>query len=349
MKRTIGDNAGMDAAAEIPPRAFDVLRLLADGEFHSGEAMARALGVSRGTVWNALAAIEAAGVDVFRVHKRGYRLPRTIELLDAARVTQALGPRAAAFEIGIVPVTASTNTALLARAAAGAPSGTVLAAEAQTAGRGRRGRVWVSPVGGALAFSLLWRFEQGAAGLAGLSLAVGVALARALHGCGAAAQLKWPNDVLVGGAKLAGILIELQGDASGPSAVVIGIGLNVALSPAARAAIDQPVTDLAESCAAPPGRNALLAALLGELHTTLTAFADQGFKPFAREWERHHAYQDRRVTATLPDGRTLSGVARGVADDGALLIEAGGKAQRLVSGEVSVRAPAAQAHSGVPR
>ena len=132
----------------------------------------------------------------------------------------------------------------------------------------------------------------------------------------------------------------LQGDASGPSAVVIGVGLNVALAPAARAAIDQPVTDLAEACAAPPGRNALLAALLGELHTALTAFARDGFRPFAREWEGLHAHQGRRVTATLPDGRTLIGVARGVAEDGALLIEAGGKTQRLISGDVSLRAPA---------
>jgi BirA family biotin operon repressor/biotin-[acetyl-CoA-carboxylase] ligase len=341
MKRTIGDNAGMGTTTEISPRAFEVLRLLADGEFHSGEAMARALGVTRGTVWNALAAIEATGVEVFRVHKRGYRLPHTIELLEAERVKQALGARAAAFEIAIVPVAASTNTDLLARAAAGARSGTVLAAEAQTAGRGRRGRAWVSPLGGALAFSLLWRFEQGAAWLAGLSLAVGVALVRALRAHGAAAQLKWPNDVLVDGAKLAGILIELQGDASGPSAVVIGVGLNLALPAAVRDAIDQPATDLAQSAAAVPGRNVLFAALLDELHTALTAFARDGFKPFAREWERLHAHQGQRVTATLPDGRTLTGVARGVAEDGALLIEAGGKTQRLISGDVSLRAQAA--------
>jgi len=236
-----------------------------------------------------------------------------------------------------VPIAASTNTELLARAAQGARSGAVLAAEAQTAGRGRRGRPWVSPVGGALVFSLLWRFEQGAAWLAGLSLAVGVALVRVLRAHGAHAQLKWPNDVLVGGGKLAGILIELQGDASGPSAVVIGVGLNLALPAAARDAIDQPVADLAEACAAPPGRNALLAALLGELHTVLTAFARDGFKPFAREWEGCHAHQGRRVTATLPDGSTLTGVARGVAEDGALLIEAGGKSRRFISGDVSLR------------
>ncbi|MGH8619378.1 MAG: biotin--[acetyl-CoA-carboxylase] ligase, partial [Burkholderiales bacterium] len=201
---------------------------------------------------------------------------------------------------------------------------------------------WVSPVGGALAFSVLWRFEQGAAWLAGLSLAVGVALVRALRAHGVAAQLKWPNDVLVEGAKLAGILIELQGDASGPSTVVIGVGLNIALPAAVREAIDQPVTDLSLVGAAVPGRNVLLASLLGELHAVLTTFAREGFKPFAREWEGHHAHQDRRVTAALPDGRTLAGVARGVAADGALLIEAGGKTQRLVSGDVSVRASASR-------
>jgi BirA family biotin operon repressor/biotin-[acetyl-CoA-carboxylase] ligase len=337
MKRTIGDNGGMGTAAEISPRAFDVLRLLADGEFHSGEAMARALGVSRGTVWNALAAIEAAGVEVFRVHKRGYRLPRTVELLEPARIAAALGDRARAFRVEIAPVAGSTNTELLARAAARAPSGAVLAAETQTGGRGRRGREWVSPLGGSLAFSVLWRFDQGAAGLAGLSLAVGVALARALRGGGAAVELKWPNDVLVGGCKLAGILIEMQGDASGPSAAVIGIGLNVALPPAARHAIDQAVTDLSEVCAAPPGRNALLAAILGELHGVLGTFAREGFKPFAREWERHHAHQGRRVVVSRADGSALTGTARGVADDGALLVENGGRTQRVVSGDVSLR------------
>ena len=322
----------------LSTRDMHLLRLLADGEFHSGQVLAAALGISRGTIWNALARIEAAGIEVFRVHKRGYRLARPFELLDPLLVARALGPRQSEFRIEIVPVIASTNGALLAHAAAGAGGGQVLAAEVQTAGRGRRGRPWLSPPGGALAFSLLWRFQQGAAWLGGLSLAVGVALLRALRDDAGDLQLKWPNDVVVNGRKLAGILIEMQGDTSGPSAVVIGIGLNLALPAIAREGIDQAVVDLAELGVAAPSRNGLLAKILGSLHDVLTQFAAEGFVPFREEWLACHAHQDRPVAVQQPDGALTTGIARGVAADGALLLAAATGMQRIVSGDVSLRA-----------
>ena len=232
----------------------------------------------------------------------------------------------------------STNTALLAQAAAGAESGAVLAAEWQPRGRGRLGRVWRAGVGEALTFSLLWRFARGAGALSGLSLAIGVAVARALDTAGARdVALKWPNDVQWRGHKLGGILIELAGDALGPTAAVIGIGVNVRLSEATRAGIGQPAADLERACGAVPDRNRVLAALLTELGRVLDAFAREGFAPLSAEWQRRHAHQGERVTLVLPDGARMNGRACGVAQDGALLLETRAGIQRHHSGEITLR------------
>ena len=329
-----------------------VLRVLADAEFHSGQGIARALGISRGSVWNAVRALTAAGIDVYRVHARGYRLAQPLSFLDAQKIAAHTGDVKARLAIDVIDIVDSTNTLLMRRALAGAPSGTVIAAEWQESGRGRMGRAWHAEVGGGLTFSLLWRFQQGAAALAGLSLAAGVALVRALGALGAReVLLKWPNDVLWRNAKLAGLLLEMQGDALGPSAVVIGVGLNVRLSPAARARIDQPVADLNSALGGaeqsvgfthPTDRNAVLGAILAELVRTLDTFSQRGFGALRGEWERYHAYQDRRVAVIMPDGARRQGIARGVAEDGALIFETGSARTRLHSGEVSVRAARAR-------
>jgi BirA family biotin operon repressor/biotin-[acetyl-CoA-carboxylase] ligase len=193
-------------------------------------------------------------------------------------------------------------------------------------------------VGEALTFSLLWRSARGAGALSGLTLAVGVALARALVAAGAGSvALKWPNDVLWRGAKLAGVLTELQGDALGPTAVVIGVGINVRLSEATRARIGQAAADLETACGVVPDRNRLLAGVLVELDRLLEAFGRAGFPSLRDEWQRHHAQQGRRVTLTLPDGTRRSGRALGVAEDGALLLETRSGTQRFHSGEVTLR------------
>ena len=315
-----------------------VLRALADGQFHSGTALAHLLGVTRGTIWNSVHGLESAGVTVYRVRGRGYRLAAPVSMLDRESIAAHAGPAAAGLHLDICDVVDSTNTRLMQRAAAGAPSGTVMIAELQVGGRGRMGRTWHSEVAGAVTFSVLWRFEQGAGALAGLSLAVAVALVRALAKLGAGkVELKWPNDVLAHGAKLAGILIEMQGDALGPSAVVIGVGLNVALSQATRAKIEQPVADLASLCGAIPDRNRVLGTVLAELVTVLDVFAESGFASFESEWTRSHAYQDQAVLIQLPSGTVEEGIARGVAHDGALLVEAGAALRCVHSGEVQVR------------
>lgn len=326
----------------MTPLSFALLRLIADGEFHSGAALARALHVTRGTIWNAVRALEAVELCIYKVRGRGYKLAERVSLLDAAAISRFAGARAEALRIELVDTAESTNTQLMQRAQAGAPSGSVLAAEWQQRGRGRMGRQWQAGLARGIAFSMLWRSAQAPSALAGLSLAIGVAVIRTLRELGATgAQLKWPNDVLWKSAKLAGILVELQGDALGPSAVVIGIGVNVRLSDAMKSRIDQPAVDLETACGFELDRNAVLGALLRHLADVLDAFAAEGFAPLREEWERYHAHQGRRVTVTLPNGAVDSGVARGIGDDGALLFQSGNALRRLHSGEISLRAAAA--------
>jgi BirA family biotin operon repressor/biotin-[acetyl-CoA-carboxylase] ligase len=324
-------------------RTWQLLNMLADGEFHSGEILARQLGVTRASVFNALADVEEYGVSVQRIRGRGYRLARPWQRLERGEVARWLGKDAAQFDIGIMPQAASSNALLLQRAGpdspgGGARSGSVLAVELQTAGRGRMGRTWHSGLGNALTFSLLWRFDCGLNALSGLSLAVGVAVVRALHAFGAqGVQLKWPNDILSAHGKLGGVLIEAQGDMLGPSTVVIGIGLNCTLPGDVLWRIDQPASALDEVCRDMPGRNRLLAGLLRELAGVLQQFAQGGFAVLRDEWERNHAYRDRTVRLQMPDGSSVEGIARGVGDGGELRLETAQGMRQFNSGEVRMR------------
>jgi len=333
------------------PLTFTLLRLLADGEFHSGEVLAQQLGISRASVSNAMRGMESYGLTLYSVRGRGYCLSNPPQWLDAARIVSQLSEQDRHLRIEILDSAPSSNTLLLQRAKldvanGGAPSGSVLAVEWQSGGRGRMGRAWHSGLGNALTFSLLWRFDCGLSGLSGLSLATGVALMRALRDLGVeGTRLKWPNDVLgahgpKGNTKLAGILIEAQGDMLGPSAVVIGIGLNLFLPQPVLRQIGQPVTSLADMMDKMPERNHLLAVLLRELHEVLREFATHGFAALRAEWESHHALQNQPVRLLLPDGSSVVGIARGVAEDGALKLETVQGVQIFNVGEVSLRSGA---------
>jgi BirA family biotin operon repressor/biotin-[acetyl-CoA-carboxylase] ligase len=323
----------------MPSICFDLLRLLSDASFHSGTALARELGASRAGISLALRELEHLGLKVHKVPGRGYRLAEAYDFLDAAAMQAQLGAHARHFGLELLDQCASTNTLLLERARGGAASGSVIACELQSAGRGRRGNSWQSGLGGSLTFSLLWRFAQGAAGLSGLSLAAGVAVARSLASLGAGGvQLKWPNDLLHAGRKFGGILIELHGDHPDSTAAVIGIGLNVRLHTTLRDRITQAVTDVASISGQVPQRNRLLAATLIELAQVLESFAQHGFAPLRQEWEARHAHQGKAVTLSSGDGNTVMGRAAGVAEDGALLVETARGVERFVSGELSLRA-----------
>jgi BirA family transcriptional regulator, biotin operon repressor / biotin---[acetyl-CoA-carboxylase] ligase len=317
---------------------FPILKQLADGKFHSGEALAAHFGVTRATIWNAAQHAQSLGIEIFSVRGRGYKLPQPIDFLDETEVLKAIGEQRAWFNLTILDEVPSTNTYLMQQATKGAAHVSCVAAHVQSKGRGRRGRTWVSALGSSLTFSLLWRFQCGAAALSGLSLAVGVALIRALASIGVNnAQLKWPNDVLVENKKLAGILIDLQGDLDGPSAAVIGVGVNFNLPENVLKNIDQPAIDLARVSAEPINQNVLLGTLLKHMADALSEFEQHGFLSVREEWMRYHAYQQKPVRMLLPDGRNVQGTVSGVAEDGILLVETALGLQRFSAGEISLR------------
>ncbi len=325
-----------------PADAFPLLRQLADGRFHGGEALAKALGVSRATLCQRIDALEALGVECHRVRGRGYRLPHALDLLDPAALAAELSK--SGLRVETVDHTLSTSSDLLARAETLA-SGHVRVAEWQTAGRGRQGRPWLSMPAQGLTFSLLWRFPGGVQALAGLSLAVAVALARACQDCGAeGVRVKWPNDLLLhrahGDRKFAGILVDVQGDALGPSTAVIGVGLNVHGAPQLAG---QPVAALDEAVHAGLTRQQVLVAALQRLAEAIRTFEVEGFEPFREPWQRLHAWHLCSVEVLAADGNRIQGVAAGIDPGGALLLETPGGRTRLFSGDVSLRQSTARA------
>ncbi len=327
---------------------FPILNLLADGQFHSGEALAQRFKVTRATIWNAVKHAESLGVEVFSVRGRGYKLPQAIELLDKNLVLAAIGEQRAWFNLQILDEVDSTNTYLMQQK--GIAHATCVAAHIQTHGKGRRGRTWVSQLGASLTFSLIWRFSCGAAGLSGLSLAVGVALIRAFNSLGVNnVQLKWPNDVLVTEKntpkKLAGILIELQGDLEGPSAAVIGVGVNLKLPKNVLDSIDQPAIDLMSAQSINQSKisqskinqSMLLGLILKHLADVLSTFESHGFIGLRDEWLRYHAFDNKPVRMLLPNGTEVIGRVKNVAEDGILLVETALGLQRFSAGEISLR------------
>jgi len=317
-----------------------LLHLLSDGKFHSGEALGAALGVSRMAVWKHLKALRELGVTCEIVRGKGYRLPAAVELLDDAAILAGADAdtRALLTAIDVLLEVDSTNNRLREQALQGAPAGSVCVAEMQYAGRGRRGRTWVSPFAANLYLSLLWRSAAGAASLGGLSLVAGIAVLRSLRDLGVdSAGLKWPNDILADSAKLAGILIDVVGESSGPCAVIIGVGINVAMPQPAATRIDQTWTDLQTLTGrADVSRNRLAARLLDHVLPAVAEFEAEGLQPFLEEWRRHDMVDGRDVDLRLPN-EVIRGTARGIDAGGALLVDTDAGRRRFASGEVSVR------------
>jgi BirA family biotin operon repressor/biotin-[acetyl-CoA-carboxylase] ligase len=317
----------------------ELLRILADGRFHSGVEIGRSLGISRTAVHNAVHALQGSGIDVFAVAGKGYRLPQSVELLDRDAVRRALSPAARLLvpRLDVQLSLKSTNAYLMQSAHRGAPSGTVCFAEIQTAGRGRRGREWVSPFGGNLYMSVLWRYTSAAAVANGLSPALGVAVAEALHAVGVAGvELKWPNDVVWNGRKLAGVLLELAGESTGPCHVVAGIGVNVAIDTVSGARIDQPWVDVSTAMDAPVARNRLAGTVLEHVVLALQQFEFEGFMPFLKRWRARDAFAGKHAQLQLPQ-EELHGTVGGVDERGALLFFHEGKTRTFAMGELSLR------------
>ena len=316
-----------------------VLALLASGARLGGPGIARRLGISRAAVWKQVAALRATGLEIDS-DSEGYRLARPLDGLDVRSVLAGL-PDSTRKRLGKVENhwrLDSTSSECLRRAAE-LPDLSFVFADWQDAGRGRRGRRWVSPPATNLQFSCLKRFPTGYAALSGLSLAVGVAVVRALADCGADdLRLKWPNDLVHDDAKLGGILVELGGEFMGPCHAVIGIGINVRLPDAARRALDRPCTDLASLPGAMlPSRNALATALIIRLSDALDTFETSGFTAFTHAWAARDALAGRRIRVETGHG-AFDGVAEGVDARGALRVRAADGVHCLDSAEVSVRA-----------
>ena len=314
-----------------------LFKLLADGAFHSGTALGERLGISRAAVNKAIQTLAQSGVDIHRVSGRGYRLGEPFVPLAEAPIRALLVQRQVQGAFEILDEVDSTNEHLLRTGES--PGMRVCLAEAQSAGRGRRGRGWVATPGHNMLMSMCWRFDTGPAGLAGLSLAAGVAVLHALEEFGVQdIGLKWPNDILCAGRKLAGLLIDVRGEASGPSRVVLGLGLNVYLTPSDARLIDQPWTALREYLPAAVDRNRLAGLLIVHLHEMFRDFERHGFTAFQSEWERRHLYNGKAVQ--LRNGQEVAfGIVEGVEATGALRVrDAAGALRSFHSGDVSLRA-----------
>jgi len=319
----------------------NLLRLLADGQFHSGRELSDQLGLSRTAIWNHSKELKKLGLELHAVTGKGYRLHQPLELLDADLIRSNLNRVAVNHlsRLDIHDVTDSTSGQLSSASHLGAGSGTVCLAESQTGGRGRLGRKWVSPFGRNIYLSLLWHYEVGPAELSGLSLAVGVAVMRALGKEGAVEiGLKWPNDIFWKKKKLGGVLIELMGDALGPCTVIVGIGLNVDLSESSAEEIDQPWTDLGKLMGGSPvSRNRVTAQLLNELLPILENFDQVGLAHYHDEWSKWDCLAEEKAILRLGK-KTISGTARGIDQSGLLIFEEeSGERKAYASGEVSLR------------
>ncbi len=323
----------------ISDKQKKILVLLADGEFHSGTELAHALGVSRSAVWKQLGGLAELGLQHAAVRGKGYRLDTPLELLSVSAIQAFLnnrsGPLISALEIH--DQIDSTNHYLALRSQQGAKSGLVCFAEHQTAGKGRRGRQWVSPFGSNIYLSILWRFQLGYAAITGLSLAIGVAVIRALKQLGFNdVGLKWPNDIYSQGKKLGGILIEVSGESEGPCTAIIGLGLNRFLPDAAADSIAQAWTDLSKiSPSTLPSRNQLAGVLLNHLLAIIADFEQLGIQAYLEEWRSYDCLHNQPATLFI-GGQAFSGVIAGIDDNGLLLIKnTDGKVQAFASGEVS--------------
>ncbi|OOE87064.1 MULTISPECIES: bifunctional biotin--[acetyl-CoA-carboxylase] ligase/biotin operon repressor BirA [unclassified Salinivibrio] len=305
---------------------------LSDGEFHSGEMLGEALGMTRAAISKHIKVLQSWGLDIYRVQGKGYCLSQPIELLDEAWLSAHTDIPA----LAVIPVIDSTNQHLMERVGQLSP-GSVCLAEYQQQGRGRRGRAWQSPFGSNLYLSMYWRLDAGPAAAMGLSLVVGVAMTKALHDLGApGVKVKWPNDLYYQDKKLAGILVEMTGQTGDAAHIVIGMGLNLGMGAHLNDNIDQPWAKLAQACSPMPARNTLAANLIDRLKASLIAYEQQGMASILADWPQLDNFIGRPVKLLMGD-RQVKGIERGIDEHGALLLEVDGNITPYLGGEISLR------------
>jgi len=328
-------------ACETPPTMLTpaVLGALAPGEPVSGAVLARTAGVTRAAIWKQVETLRQRGLPIEARVGGGYRLPWPVQLLEEATIRGEL-PVVARQRLGALEVhwELDSTSSELQRRLPSVPDLSIVMAEAQTAGRGRRGKSWISPPGLNIYLSVAKHFDAGFARLSGLSLAIGVMVLHALEDMGIrTAGLKWPNDILAADAKLAGVLVELSGEFQGPCTAVIGIGLNIRVPDALRAEAAQPVTDVATLCGGePPDRNLMAAALITRLASGLERFEREGFAAFVDDYAAFDILAGQPLRVIGAQGE-FHGVGAGIDGRGALLVRVGSDLKRVDSADVSVR------------
>jgi BirA family biotin operon repressor/biotin-[acetyl-CoA-carboxylase] ligase len=322
-----------------------LIEALASGVFISGQVLGEVLGVSRTAVSKHVKVLKDMGLDIYSVRGKGYKLASPINLLSRAKISDHLAQRNRNNKVEIHTIIDSTNSYLMRKLynhqltdKNGLEQGQVCLAEYQSDGRGRRGRQWISPFGSHLYLSLYWQLEQGLAGAIGLSLVTALAVSDAIKELvGIDVQLKWPNDIYIDGVKLAGVLIELEGQVTGPSDSVIGIGLNLCMPKKIARSIDQPWTDLQSHTELPIDRNLFCAVIIACLTDRLKRHQDRGLIAMIDEWHKQDVYLDKEVRLITGD-RITNGICRGIDNQGALLLEVDGVVKHIYGGEVSLRA-----------
>lgn len=317
-----------------------LVELLSDGLPHSGVQLGESLGVSRSAIWKLIQkANEQYGLNIESIAGTGYILRSPIEWLNSEIIYANLHKPVVCLapdKIHIYNTLASTNDQALLEASRGAPSGSVWLCEHQTAGRGRRGRSWLSPLIGNIYLSLLWRFKGGASSLEGLSLVTGIVVAQTLQSAGVKnALLKWPNDIYIEGRKVGGILIEITGDPLAECAVVVGIGINMKSTPEIESEVGQPITAI-NQYQANLSRNALTASLIERLVRGLETFESLGFRAFVDSWSKLDYLYNKLATVSGATG-SVCGTCKGVTERGALILDVAGVDEYIYAGEVSVR------------
>ncbi|WP_371374560.1 bifunctional biotin--[acetyl-CoA-carboxylase] ligase/biotin operon repressor BirA [Thalassotalea aquiviva] len=314
-----------------------LIRRLAEGKFISGQVLAQELGVSRTAISKHIKVLNEMGLDIFSVQGKGYKLAYPIKLLDNTKISELLLARNKSNYVEVHSIIDSTNSYLMRRLPNNIRNGQVCISEYQSAGRGRRGKQWVSPFASHLYLSMYWRLDQGISSAMGISLVVGLAVSDVLKkDYDLDVQLKWPNDIYVNGRKLAGILVELEGQSTGPGNCILGLGLNISMPTYSGSKIDQPWTDLEQELGFRVDRNELAASLIDKIAHKLELHNKYGMAPMLDDWQRHDLYINKPVKLVTGDKETR-GISRGININGALLLEVDGKRQPFYGGEISLR------------
>ena len=308
-----------------------LINILADGEIHSGEQLGESLGMTRAGINKHIKTLRSWGIDIHTVAGQGYQLDAPMNLLNSERVNRGIQGAPAR----VIPVIDSTNQYMIQRISE-LTSGDVCIAEYQSAGRGRRGRQWISPFGRNLYLSMYWKLDQGPAAAIGLSLVVGVILAEVLQQfCANGVKVKWPNDLYLNDKKLSGILVELTGKTGDVAHIVTGIGINIAMSNNQKDAINQQWINL-EQVGIKIDRNQLACEITNALRKAFVQFEKQGLSAFIERWKSLDNFIDRRVKLIIGD-KEIFGIAKGINEQGALLLEQNNKIVPYIGGEISLR------------